>query len=81
MIQLDPDRFLNELGRLFEKAKAKDTVSLTLKTSEYRGFAHNLLFLTLILLCYTSLLTVVGGPASSQPQTKKIQEARSGTGA
>ncbi len=34
MIQLDPDRFLNELGRLFEKAKAKDTVSVTLKRSE-----------------------------------------------
>lgn len=42
MIQLDPDRFLNELGRLFEKAKAKDAVSLTLKTSECTGCAHKL---------------------------------------
>lgn len=34
MLQLDPDRFLNELGRLFERAKAKkNTVSVTLKRS------------------------------------------------
>ncbi len=34
MLQLDPDRFLNELGRLFERAKAKNTVSVTLKRSK-----------------------------------------------
>ncbi|CAL8460539.1 g68 [Coccomyxa elongata] len=36
MLQLDPDRFLNELGRLFEKAKAKNTVSVTLKRSNLK---------------------------------------------
>ncbi|KAK9908809.1 hypothetical protein WJX75_003183 [Coccomyxa subellipsoidea] len=37
MLQLDPDRFLNELGRLFERAKAKkNTVSVTLKRSNLK---------------------------------------------
>ena len=35
MVQVDTGRFLNELGRLFEKAKAKDSVRVTLKRSEY----------------------------------------------
>ena len=34
MVLVDTSRFLNELGRLFEKAKAKDSVSITLKRSE-----------------------------------------------
>lgn len=35
MVLVDTGRFLNELGRLFEKAKAKDSVWITLKRSEY----------------------------------------------
>ena len=35
MVQVDTGRFLNELGRLFEKAKAKDSVRVTLKRSEH----------------------------------------------
>ena len=34
MVLVDTGRFLNELGRLFEKAKAKDSVSITLKRSK-----------------------------------------------
>ena len=34
MVQIDTGRFLNELGRLFEKAKAKDSVRITLKRSK-----------------------------------------------
>ena len=35
MVQIDTGRFLNELGRLFEKAKVKDSVRITLKRSKY----------------------------------------------
>ena len=35
MVQVDTGRFLNELGRLFEKAKAKDSVRVTLKRSKF----------------------------------------------
>ncbi|CAL5222481.1 g4853 [Coccomyxa viridis] len=36
MVQVDTGRFLNELGRLFEKAKAKDSVRVTLKRSNLK---------------------------------------------
>ncbi|CAK0787488.1 hypothetical protein CVIRNUC_010708 [Coccomyxa viridis] len=36
MVLVDTGRFLNELGRLFEKAKAKDSVSITLKRSNLK---------------------------------------------
>ena len=34
MVELDPDRFLNELGRLFESRKALGPVRITMKRSE-----------------------------------------------
>ena len=41
MVLVDIGRFLNELGRLFEKAKAKDSVSITLKRSKFLETALN----------------------------------------
>ena len=41
MVLVDTGRFLNELGRLFEKAKAKDSVSITLKRSKLLELASH----------------------------------------
>ncbi len=43
MVQTDTGRFLNELGRLFEKAKAKDSVRITLKRSKSSRQANDAL--------------------------------------
>ena len=33
MVAVEADKFLNELGRLFERTKAKGSVSITMKRS------------------------------------------------
>lgn len=36
MVALEPDPFLNELGKLFEKSKAKGSLSITMKRSMHK---------------------------------------------
>ena len=77
MFQLDPDRFLNELGRLFDKAKTKDTVTLTLKRSEHHINDPFMLSYSrpISIFCCADALV---GLACSQPQATQVEESQAG---
>ena len=55
MVELDPDRFLNELGRLFESRKALGPVRVTMKRSELSVVCASSFSVLLNLPYFTSL--------------------------
>ena len=76
MVQIDTGRFLNELGRLFERAKAKDSVRITLKRSKCTpADQHHALVYSLISSRATKSEQ---GHAfyCRQSESKKIEEAK-----